>query len=135
MRGVSNKHCLLTFFIAPASTLNNWQQECARFIPKFKVSTQGIWVPFLIIAPASTLHNWQQECARFIPKFKVSTQGIWVPFLIIAPASTLHNWQQECARFIPGPRSAVGNVSGYRCVSDCRSRGLGTILSWRLIMK
>ena len=21
-----------------------------------------------------------------------------------------------------GPRSAVGNVSGYRCVSDCRSR-------------
>ena len=22
-----------------------------------------------------------------------------------------------------GPRSAVGNVCGYRCVSDCRSRG------------
>ena len=22
-----------------------------------------------------------------------------------------------------GPRSAVGIVSGYRCVSDCRSRG------------
>ena len=22
-----------------------------------------------------------------------------------------------------GPRSAVGNVSGFRCVSDCRSRG------------
>ena len=22
-----------------------------------------------------------------------------------------------------GSRSAVGNVSGYRCVSDCRSRG------------
>ena len=22
-----------------------------------------------------------------------------------------------------GPRSTVGNVSGYRCVSDCRSRG------------
>ena len=22
-----------------------------------------------------------------------------------------------------GPRSAVGNVSGYRCVSDCKSRG------------
>ena len=21
------------------------------------------------------------------------------------------------------PRSAVGNVSGYKCVSDCRSRG------------
>ena len=22
-----------------------------------------------------------------------------------------------------GPRSAVGNVSGFRCVYDCRSRG------------
>ena len=25
--------------------------------------------------------------------------------------------------YLTGPRSAVGNVSGYRCVSDCRSRG------------
>ena len=24
---------------------------------------------------------------------------------------------------IAGPHSAVSNVSGYRCVSDCRSRG------------
>lgn len=23
--------------VAPASTLHNWQQECARFVPKFKV--------------------------------------------------------------------------------------------------
>ena len=43
--------------------------------------------------------------------------------------------------FLAGPCSAVGNVSGYRCVSDCRSRGSrvrsrsGPILSWRLIMK
>ena len=40
-----------------------------------------------------------------------------------------------------GPRSAVGNVSGNRCESDCRSRGSwirfrpDPILSWRLIMK
>ena len=26
-----------------------------------------------------------------------------------------------------GPRSAVSNVSGYRCVSDCRSRGASSI--------
>ena len=26
-------------------------------------------------------------------------------------------------QLIIGPRSAVGNVSGYRCVSDCRFRG------------
>ena len=28
-----------------------------------------------------------------------------------------------CIHNITGPRSAVGNVSGHRCVSDCRSRG------------
>ena len=26
-------------------------------------------------------------------------------------------------RSLTGPRSAVGNVSGYRCEADCRSRG------------
>ena len=26
--------------------------------------------------------------------------------------------------FLAGQRSAFGNMSGYRCVSDCRSRGL-----------
>ena len=29
----------------------------------------------------------------------------------------------SCNMKTAGPRSAVGNVSGYRCVSDCRSRG------------
>ena len=29
----------------------------------------------------------------------------------------------EFFSFGAGPRSAVGNVSGYRCVSDCISRG------------
>ena len=27
------------------------------------------------------------------------------------------------SRRFTGPRSAVGSVSGYRCMSDCRSRG------------
>ena len=33
--------------------------------------------------------------------------------------------QSNCLHLVyrAGPRSAVGNVSGYRCVSDCRSRG------------
>ena len=37
-----------------------------------------------------------------------------------------------------GPRSAVGNVSGNRCVSDCRSRGRefdARLMPWRLILK
>ena len=29
--------------------------------------------------------------------------------------------------YLAGPRSVVGNVSGYRCVSDCRSRGRKSI--------
>ena len=29
----------------------------------------------------------------------------------------------SCTHPLHGPRSAVGNVSGYRCESDCRSRG------------
>ena len=29
----------------------------------------------------------------------------------------------SCHHDEAGPRSAVGNVSGYRCLSDCRSRG------------
>ena len=40
---------------------------------------------------------------------------------------------------IPGMGSEVGNVSGNRCESDCRSRGRefdpSPILLWRLIMK
>ena len=31
--------------------------------------------------------------------------------------------KQKLNTLMTGPRSAVGNVSGYRCVSDCRSRG------------
>ena len=34
-----------------------------------------------------------------------------------------HNDCQQLITKSHGPRSAVGNVSGYRCVSDCRSRG------------
>ena len=34
-------------------------------------------------------------------------------------SATFCLFHAQCA----GPRSAVGNVSGYRCVSDCRSRG------------
>ena len=30
---------------------------------------------------------------------------------------------ERSQHFSTGPRSAVGNVTGYRCVSDCNSRG------------
>lgn len=28
--------------VAPASTLHNWQQECTRFVPRFKVRHEGV---------------------------------------------------------------------------------------------
>ena len=51
--------------------------------------------------------------ARSFP-FVVQKLFIFLDFL-----STRNDLITEWA----GPRSAVGNVSGYRCVSDCRSRG------------
>ena len=30
--------------VAPASTLHNWQQECSRFLPKFKVSLHDLFL-------------------------------------------------------------------------------------------
>ena len=42
-----------------------------------------------------------------------------------APSSEkyLHTHSDTHTLRLTGPSSAVGNVSGYRCVSDCRSRG------------
>ena len=49
--------------------------------------------------------------------------------MILNPAGSLLSWRlrYEIASTVillpSGPRSAVRNVSGYRCVSDCISRG------------
>ena len=43
------------------------------------------------------------------------------------PCQTEVKTRQICQIYIPGKRSAVGNVSGYRCVTDCRSRGPSSI--------
>ena len=58
----------------------------------------------------------------------------------IACSISYKKWEVMTSYFISactGPRSAVGNVAGNRCESDCRSRGreFDPILSWRLIMK
>ena len=40
-----------------------------------------------------------------------------------SPSFLTYVWGAQKNRLVTGPRSAVGNVSGYRCVSDCRSMG------------
>ena len=46
---------------------------------------------------------------------------LWLPnfFIFFTMEFLQRNYRRKCT----GPRSAVGNVSGYRCVSDCNSRG------------
>ena len=41
---------------------------------------------------------------------------------LLQAASRRDNFFHLLINFLTGPRSAVGNVSGYRCLSDCRSR-------------
>ena len=45
------------------------------------------------------------------------TRKCWATSLTIIPPVSMP------IAIFTGPRSTVGNVSGYRCVSDCRSRG------------
>ena len=58
--------------------------------------------------------NWQRAIKHYAPpelKLNWWTFGDHIEEEVYLP------------RHKAGPRSAVGNVSGYRCVSDCRSRG------------
>ena len=61
-----------------------------------------------------------------LPAFNIDKIDVNYNLFLIIPT-----WEQKkhiCKKLltiylITGLRSAVGNVSGYRCVSDCRSRG------------
>ena len=44
-------------------------------------------------------------------------------FGLLLNCTTFDTFLNSTGTKVTGPRSAVGNVSGYRCVSDCRSRG------------
>ena len=64
--------------------------------------------------------------------FKIESLGAQKNCLIETALLSTHyicfGWEIRNIFFIShpyqtGPSSAVGNVSGYRCVSDCRSRG------------
>ena len=50
-----------------------------------------------------------------------SLSGFEILELITYPSSKSSD--ETLAFFFAGPRSAVGNMSDYRCVSDCNSRG------------
>ena len=58
----------------------------------------------------------------FFFSFK-SSISIFINLLMSDAPSAENKIIHKIIQTIAGPRSAVGNVSGYRCVSDCRSRG------------
>ena len=96
------------------------------------VSTHSLKVAALCNKPIKCVH-FKDSKARHI-------------FACIAGTSRhLGEWSRSESKqaSTTGPRSEVGNVSGNRCESDCRSRGRefdprsrpGPILLWKLIMK
>ena len=65
---------------------------------------------------------WCQARSHFLP---IKTLGHFtVNFLRTTVMLTVYcDLREGYKPAVAGPRSAVGNVSGYRCVSDCRFRG------------
>ena len=47
----------------------------------------------------------------------------WIGYSESAIKRAVRTFSTRNENLLTGSRSAVGNVSGYRCVSDCRSRG------------
>ena len=72
-----------------------------------------IWLIFIKLHQTVSLSEPMTQVCRLI-EVNVTHQGNGIYPSI---SCRLHIWSYT------GPRSAVGNVSGYRCVSDCRSRG------------
>ena len=73
----------------------------------------------------SLLNKWCRSRAAGHLEAVWSRSTLFASILLLNNKQTLSN-----ASIMPhfqilhtGPRSAVGNVSDYRCVSDCRSRG------------
>ena len=76
-------------------------------------------LPFVSKIIVLFIFEWPPKTGFTVPMFK------WLQALLDAGAYFLGHPSQWPFQYLrpTGPRSAVGNVSGYRCVSDCRSRG------------
>ena len=78
--------------------------------------------------PASEEASWSRS-TQFAMQLTLLFLHSWYKSYLFSLAKTSKLWQflldfwRKLLAFSTGPRSAVGNVSGYRCVSDCRSRG------------
>ena len=68
----------------------------------------------------------ESMCTKYWFKrlFKLAQEKVWLGELTVPPWPYLLTWdiKQQNIVIMTGPRSAVGNVSGNRWKSDCRSR-------------
>ena len=81
---------------------------------------------FVVIATKILLKATAFELKTFISKFcsEVMGKSMWPCKSCLSIHKTFYFERFiRVQELIAGPCSAVGNVSGYRCVSDCRSRG------------
>ena len=62
-------------------------------------------------------------CNNTKQKLVLLSMKTYVPHPHHIYSNLIYMYLAEINSPVTGPRSAVGNVSGYRCVSDCRSRG------------
>ena len=98
------------------------------FFFSFVLPGHGFWVYLYKISVKDVCGYFQ--CASF-PRLEIG-KVVWVLSfdLLRIRINTAFRYSYVISVFRhfldkikTGPRSAVGNVSGYRCVSDCRSRG------------
>ena len=68
----------------------------------------------------STILSLTKEC---IPNTSIRVRTSDPPWITTLLKRQIRKRKRLYRKANHGPRSAVGNVSGYRCVSDCRSRG------------
>ena len=72
-------------------------------------------------------HFMRSLSTKVTKTYNIDITLIWMQLHVILSNFVRSFTVRNCIHLIytttTGPRSAVGNVSGYRCVSDCRSRG------------
>ena len=106
--------------IASTNKLEKVQERALRFINNDYSSSLKKLLSQTKTEPLHVKRLKLMACEVFKIVNKLSPE--YIQDMISIKTST-YNFRGERKAEITGPRSAVGNVSGYRCVSDCKSRG------------
>ena len=92
------------------------------------LTTKVTWQNFSLLNEKSYYYN------KTVIDFNFGRHGFIYPYVYLIEVNNciiflrcfigfIFCWKFSSIFVRTGPRSPVGNVSGYRCVSDCNSRG------------